>query len=111
LHPQKRDLEVYMLENFTLPLTLDGFAKQTGRSLTTFKQDFKSVFSLPPKQWINERRLERAYNQLINTENTVSQICYDAGFENLSHFIQLFGKRYGLTPKKLQQKSLRLSKT
>lgn len=105
LHPEKLNLEHYMAENFVLPLTLDEFAKQTGRCLTTFKQEFKTVFALPPKQWINTKRLERAHNLLTNTENTVTEVCYDVGFENISHFIRLFSKRYGVTPKKLQQDS------
>jgi AraC-like DNA-binding protein len=104
LHSDKLNLEHFMTENFTLPLTLDEFAKQTGRSLTRFKQDFKAIFSLPPRQWINAQRLERAYTLLVNTNSSVSEICYECGFENLSHFIQLFSKLYGCTPKKLQQK-------
>lgn len=110
LHPEELDLKVYMEENFILPLTLDEFAKQTGRSLTRFKQDFKAIYALPPKQWINSKRLERAYNLLANTGNSVTDICYDTGFENISHFIQLFSKRYGVTPKRLQQNSKKFIK-
>ncbi|HMA64303.1 MAG TPA: AraC family transcriptional regulator [Chitinispirillaceae bacterium] len=104
LNSETLNLELYMTENFTLPLTLDEFAKQTGRSLTRFKQDFKTIFTLPPKQWINAQRLERAHTLLVNTNCSVSEICYECGFENLSHFIQLFSKHYGITPKKLQQR-------
>jgi AraC-like DNA-binding protein len=105
LHPEKLDLKRYMEENFILPLTIDDFAKQTGRSLTSFKNDFKEIFSLPPKQWINTRRLDRAHNLIANSNCTVTEVCYDVGFQNISHFIQLFSKRFGVTPKKLQQDS------
>ncbi len=105
LHPEKLDLERFMEENFVLPLTIDEFAKQTGRSLTSFKKDFKEIFALPPKQWINSRRLDRAHTLIANSNNNVTEVCYDVGFQNISHFIQLFSKRFGVTPKKLQQDS------
>jgi AraC family transcriptional regulator, exoenzyme S synthesis regulatory protein ExsA len=103
-HSDTLNLEHYMTENFTLPLTLDEFAKQTGRSLTRFKQDFKAIFALPPRQWIIAQRLVRAHTLLVNTHSSVTEICYECGFENLSHFIQLFSKHYGVTPKKFQQR-------
>lgn len=102
LHSDTLNLELYMTEYFTLPLTLDEFAKQTGRSLTRFKNDFKSIFKCSPGQWIISQRLERAHTLIVNTDSSVSEICYECGFENFSHFIQLFSKRYGITPKKLQ---------
>lgn len=102
--PKKRDLKMYMEENFMLSLTLEEFAMQSGRSLTAFKLEFKEVFTLPPKKWINAKRLERAHMLLSNTEMTVTDVCYETGFENISHFIKLFCERYGVTPKKLQKK-------
>jgi AraC-like DNA-binding protein len=101
-YPKKRDLKMYMHENFILSLTLEEFAMQSGRSLTAFKKEFNEIFELSPKKWINAMRLERAHMLLSNTEMTVTDVCYETGFENISHFIKLFSERYGVTPKKLQ---------
>jgi AraC-like DNA-binding protein len=102
-YPKKRNLKMYMEENFMFSLTLEEFAMQSGRSLTAFKKEFKEVFKLSsPKKWINAKRLERAHMLLSNTEMTVTDVCYETGFENISHFIKLFSERYGMTPKKLQ---------
>jgi AraC-like DNA-binding protein len=101
-YPKKWNLKMYMEENFMVSLTLEEFATQSGRSLTAFKNEFKEIFNLPPKKWINAKRLERAHMLLSNTEMTVTDVCYETGFENISHFIKLFSERYGVTPKKLQ---------
>lgn len=101
-HPEKLDLTRFMNENFTLPLTLDEFARHTARSLTAFKNEFKQLYNESPKKWINRQRLDRARTMVENTDKSVTEICLDVGFESVSHFIQLFKKRFGVTPKKLR---------
>lgn len=40
-------------------MTIEQFGHLTGRSLTTFKRDFKNRFDATPKKWIIQKRLER----------------------------------------------------
>ncbi|MCG8572256.1 MAG: AraC family transcriptional regulator [Spirochaetes bacterium] len=101
-HNQKTDLVECMELNYTQPYTLDEFASISGRSLTTFKNDFKAFFHLSPKKWINQKRLQLAYTMLLHSDKNVTEICYGVGFESISHFIQLFKQTYDITPKKLQ---------
>lgn len=98
----KLDLLPFMEENFTKPLSLENLALLSGRSLTTFKRDFKKTFNRPPKQWITEKRLERAKALLAYSGLNVTDVCFAVGFENISYFGQLFKKRFGLSPKKVQ---------
>jgi AraC-like DNA-binding protein len=88
-----------MEANFTKPYKLEEFAKMTFRSLSKFKKDFKGVFGMPPKEWINSKRLERARLLLLNKNYDVTEVSFLVGFENYSHFIQLFKKKYNCTPK------------
>ena len=43
--PFKIDLEAYMNMNYTFNVPMEKFAKLTGRSLATFKRDFKKIFN------------------------------------------------------------------
>ncbi|WP_008312374.1 helix-turn-helix transcriptional regulator [Leptolyngbya sp. PCC 6406] len=101
---QPLDLKSFMERHFTEPYTLPQFATATGRSLTSFKRDFADLFHDTPKRWITQKRLERAHLLLSRTGKPVTEVCYEAGFANLSHFIVLFKEKYQITPKQLQQK-------
>ncbi|MBO6515490.1 MAG: helix-turn-helix transcriptional regulator, partial [Bacteroidia bacterium] len=52
----KVDLEKYMEEHFMYNLPLEKFAYLTGRSLTTFKSDFKRIFDNTPGKWLTGKR-------------------------------------------------------
>ena len=102
---QPLDLKSFMERHFTEPYALPQFATATGRSLTSFKRDFAALFHDTPKRWITQKRLERAYLLLSRTGKSVTEVCYEVGFANLSHFITLFKQKYQVTPKQLQQQA------
>lgn len=94
----KIDLEQYMEEHFMYNLPLEKFAYLTGRSLTTFKSDFKKTFKQTPGKWLTEKRLHLAYQKLKTEKQKASDIYLSAGFENLSHFSFAFKKAFGFSP-------------
>lgn len=94
----KIDLEKYMEAHFMYNLPLERFAFLTGRSLTTFKSDFKKIFKNTPGKWIMQKRLELAYQRLTTGEQKASEVYLMAGFENLSHFSFAFKKAFGHSP-------------
>lgn len=97
------DLKSFMEIHFTEAYSLPQFASATCRSLTSFKRDFAALFHNTPKRWITQKRLERAFLLLSRTNKPVTEVCYEVGFTNLSHFITLFKQKYLITPKQLQQ--------
>lgn len=96
----KADLADYMEQNFMYNLPLEKFSSLTGRSLTTFKKDFKTIFQTTPGKWLLEKRLELAHFQLSTQKRKPSEVYLDAGFENLSHFSFTFKKKFGYSPAK-----------
>ncbi len=92
------DLEAIMSENFLYNLKVEEFAQLCGRSLSSFKRDFKQVFNTTPSRWIKSMRLAHAKNLLIKTNLNINQICYESGFINSSHFIKSFKEKYNLPP-------------
>ncbi|XZF14846.1 helix-turn-helix domain-containing protein [Chitinophagaceae bacterium MMS25-I14] len=95
--PYKIDLEKFMLSNFHFNVPVEKFAQLTGRSLAGFKRDFQKIFSMPPRQWLQERRLTEA-RHLIEKHKKSSDIYLDLGFESLSHFSHSFKKKFGKAP-------------
>ncbi|WP_300691232.1 AraC family transcriptional regulator [Chryseobacterium sp.] len=93
----KIDIEEFMNKNFMFNVSVDTFARLTGRSLSGFKRDFDKSFQKSPKQWLKEKRLKEAYYLIKNKDKKPSDIYLDLGFENLSHFYSSFKKQFGVT--------------
>lgn len=92
-------LEELMEQYYREHLTLDRYAFLAGCSLSTFKRLFEDVFAIPPRRWIQGRRLREAH-RLLHTapDKNITDICFEVGFENVSHFVQVFKAQYGKTP-------------
>lgn len=99
--PGKISLIDYMEKNFMFNLPMEKFGYLTGRSLTTFKRDFKKAFNTTPQRWLTQKRLELAHYQLVEKKMKPVNVCYEVGFENLSHFSFAFKKHFGYAPSKL----------
>lgn len=98
--PGKIDLKTFMSRNFHFNVDLNRFAYLTGRSLSTFKRDFKMIFSTTPSKWLQQKRLEEA-RYLIEKGKKPSDVYLEVGFENLSHFSFAFKKMFGVAPSQL----------
>ncbi|MDZ7717353.1 MAG: helix-turn-helix transcriptional regulator [Balneolaceae bacterium] len=112
-HPENKHLLAYILrtvENFQTPiwevmeanyfydLNIQDFAKIANRSLSAFKRDFKKHYQTSPGKWLTERRLKRAKSMLQTGNKTISQVAFDCGFSNLSHFSRTYKAEYGMSP-------------
>ena len=91
----------YALSN----LTVTDLAALSGRSVTSFNRDFKKTYSTTPKRWLLDQRLEYANTLLEQTDQTVTDIALQIGYENVSHFIKAFKDKYGATPKQFMNVS------
>ena len=94
----KIDLEYVMKQYLLQPMNLSELAHISGRSLAGFKREFQEKYSCSPRKWLNRERLAHATVLLNHTPDTVAQISYSCGFENVSHFIKLYKRQYGYTP-------------
>ncbi len=96
--PYKIDLERFMLHNFQFNVPIEKFAQLTGRSLAGFKRDFLRTFGVPPRHWLQDKRLAEAKHLIETKRQKPSAIYLDLGFESLSHFSYSFKKKYGMAP-------------
>jgi AraC-like DNA-binding protein len=100
IDPWKIDMLDFLNENYMYELTLEEIAQYTGRSLAAFKRDFKKVSDLTPMQWITNKRLEVAHQQLKSESRQVSDVYLCMGFKSLSHFSTAYKRKYGIAPTK-----------
>lgn len=107
--PEKIDLEEYMNRNYKFNVAIERFAYLTGRSLSSFKRDFQSIFNETPGRWLMQKRLREAHFLIGKKNKKPSAIYIDLGFEDLSHFSFAFKKMFGVSPNEIRQRSLRSS--
>ncbi|MCC8408261.1 helix-turn-helix domain-containing protein [Mucilaginibacter sp. UR6-1] len=96
--PDKIDLAGFMEQNYIFNMPIAKFSYLTGRSLPTFKRDFKKLYGMPPQRWLTEKRLKLAHYLLAEKQKKPVEVFREAGFENLSHFSYAFKRRYGYAP-------------
>jgi AraC-like DNA-binding protein len=96
------ELNALMEAHFREPLSLDQWAFLAGLSLSSFKRKFEAAYVMPPRKWIQQRRLQEAYNLLNDERLNVTEVCYSVGFENLAHFVHAFKEQFHITPKQRQ---------
>jgi len=99
---QENSFTVLMEAQFREVMSLGQLAFLAGLSLSSFKRKFEATYQMPPRRWIQQRRLKEAYVLLGDRRRNVTEVCFEVGFENLPHFVQLFKQRYHITPKQRQ---------
>lgn len=96
--PWKIDLLEFMNNNYTYELSMEDIASFTGRSLSTFKRDFKKISNLTPQRWIIQQRLIAANKAIHEEGKKVRDVYSDVGFKNESHFYNAYKKYFGKAP-------------
>jgi AraC-like DNA-binding protein len=84
-------------------LTLKELAFLCDMSISTFKREFEKHYFESPIKWFQNKRLEHAHYLLNQEQKNSSEIYFEAGYENLSSFIQAYKSKYGVTPKHFQK--------
>ena len=101
---EKLVLDFMLEKTYRENISLKNLSMKAGCSISTFKRKFEQLYHTTPGKWIQGRRLDEAYHLIYTTDKTISEIGFEVGFENPSHFIQTFKAKFGITPKQLQYK-------
>ena len=86
------------------PISIENLSRLTGDSLSTFKRKFKEIYHVSPGQYILQKRLDKVAELLRISDDPVSQIGYDLGFESPEHLSRVFKKQFGITPSSYRAK-------
>ena len=89
----------YMLNNFDKDLTLAEIARASGYSEGRFCHIFKEITGYTPFTYLNRIRIIKASEKIIITNEKITNIASENGFENMSYFNRVFRKHMGMSPK------------
>jgi AraC-like DNA-binding protein len=106
LSPQQESFQQVMETNCVYNLSLPDYAKLLNLSLSSFKRHFISVYKTTPGHWLQEQKLNHAYHLLVSSDKPITDISFESGFENSTHFSHLFKKRFGLSPLKYRKENI-----
>lgn len=93
----------YVHDNIYKDIKVDDLASLACVSKPYFIRYFAKTFGMPPLQYINRKKIERAQLLLLTEEMPVKEIAYSLGYNDHSYFIRLFRKITGLTPMAYRQ--------
>ncbi|MGB5818203.1 MAG: helix-turn-helix transcriptional regulator [Saonia sp.] len=82
----------------SMPISIEGLAHLTNKSLSSFKREFKRIYATTPGAYIITKRLEKVAEQLVTSDKSITNICYDCGFASLAHLSRSFKGKYGMSP-------------
>ncbi|TCK99274.1 AraC family transcriptional regulator [Shimia isoporae] len=88
----------HIVQNFTEDISLDQAADMANMSVAAFSRNFQKVTGNRFVEFVNRIRIGHACSMLYATDDQVSTICYDVGFQNLANFNRHFLKMKGMTP-------------
>jgi len=87
-----------MVQNFRFNLSLEEYAKLCHRSLSSFKREFQTHFQESPGKWLSQKRLDYSASLLGSSEMNITEVAFESGFEDVSHFSRVFKERFGVPP-------------
>lgn len=94
----------YIVENFKDEISLEEAAAIAGMTLNAFCKYYKRLTRKTFMETVIDYRINYATQQLIQTDKPVSEICFDCGFGDVSHFYKLFKRKMLLSPLKYRKK-------
>src|SRR5216683_3791903 len=88
----------FMDESYDLPLDLAEISKQACLSRYHFLRLFRDTFDTTPHQYLIRRRIDKAKELLRSRRLSVTDICFEVGFQSLGSFSTLFRRCVGDAP-------------
>jgi AraC-like DNA-binding protein len=95
----------YINNNFDKSLNLDLLSDVVFTSKFHLLRLFKRYYGQTPRQYLIDKRMEHA-KKLLKEGVSISDTCFDIGYECPSSFSTLFKSRVGLTPTEFQKRAI-----
>ncbi|MDR1816217.1 MAG: AraC family transcriptional regulator [Clostridiales Family XIII bacterium] len=98
-----KDMLAFIAAHYDEPLTLADIAAAGSVSERECTRCFGAVLGESPIAYLARRRVFVAAELLVSTDKTVTEICYETGFESPGYFTKIFKRHLGMTPKAYQK--------
>ena len=101
---QLKQVVEFIEKNYASPITLQELSASVSMSPKYFCRFFSEMTHQTPMDYLNRQRIEQACCQLATTDDSITEIAYRNGFNDLSYFIRTFKKYKGITPGKYKRR-------
>ena len=100
----------YIHGHYEEPITLAEIAKASHLSISRLAHLFKEQMGITPIDYATGVRIERAQELLLGTDQSCTEICFEAGYTNHSYFTRTFKALVGMTPRQFRVENRRKGK-
>ena len=96
---------LYIRQNYASHITLSSVSQKYGYSPNYISQMIRSATGMTFKNYVNHLRMQTAYNRILYQDVPFKQIARDVGYENYTSFLDVFTKKYNISPTALRSSS------
>jgi AraC-like DNA-binding protein len=100
----------YVRENYKNPIPLSVIAEKVSMTEPAFCRYFKKITDKTFTQFVNECRMVQAIKLLSEQSISITQVCFESGFNNFSHFNTQFKRFTGKNPSEYRNELRQLVK-
>jgi AraC-like DNA-binding protein len=79
-------------------VSVEDLAQKTNLSVSSFKREFAKLYNSSPASYIKNKRLEKAGELLLTSDNRITDIAFECGFNDLANFTKSFHNKYNTSP-------------
>lgn len=99
----QREIESFMYENLSRPISLAELASLAGLSYSHFLRAFRETTGMPPHRYLLDLRVRKAERLAVGTDLPLKEIALQAGFSNQSHMTCCLRRILSTTPGELRR--------
>lgn len=106
LHSESRRIQKvqqFISQHYQEEIRLSQLSEMVGMSPTAFSRFFKLRTGKNLSDYLTDIRIGYAARMLVDTQQSIAEICYECGFNNLSNFNRIFKKKKLCTPKEFKE--------
>ncbi len=96
-------------ERLDEPISLHDMSRVAYLSEFHFNRVFHQITGLPPAKFVSAMRLDEAKRLLLNTNMSITDVCFDVGYNSLGTFTRRFTQRVGLGPREFRYLAERIT--
>lgn len=93
----------YILEHYQEKITIDDLTKLSFINKQSLQKHFKSITGTSIKAYIMDVRIKKAYDLLMYSKKSITDIAFSCGFEDSNYFSRVIKKYLGMSPSKVRE--------
>lgn len=96
---------LYIAQNYAQNITLENVAETVSLTPTYLSRKFRTATGMTFKEYLNYVRIKRASQSLLTTDDSITKIALDCGFNSSNYFKDLFRKITGISPRAFRKQA------